>query len=468
MMSSSIRRDDAARRPDGPVRRAPTQRRVMQIDSYDSPDAQDLLRTSEQRLGRQRAQTRELITNGVGAVSFLAAAGLLAALAPWHGSLSVGRLLLVLGVWIVIERVRFPVASCWTYPTMLVLVPALFLLPTPIVPLVATAAIVLRAAPQLVRGKVSISMLPAFVTDAWFTLGPALVLVLAGGHAFGWSHWPVYVLAFIAQLVFDLGTNIGWSWIGEGTSPRLQVPLLGWIYLVDFALAPLGLLIAAAAVQRPGLLLIALSPTVVLVAFARERKERLDQTVSLSTAYRGTALLLGDVVEADDRYTGIHSRDVVDLAVAVARTLRLDGAGQRNVEFTALLHDIGKIRIPKEILNKSESLSDEEWEIVRRHTIDGEQMLRQVGGILASIGRLVRSSHERFDGLGYPDGLAGKEIPIESRIVTACDAFSAMTTDRPYRGARTREEALAELERCSGSHFDPQVVEALVRVNAAG
>jgi HD-GYP domain-containing protein (c-di-GMP phosphodiesterase class II) len=241
----------------------------------------------------------------------------------------------------------------------------------------------------------------------------------------------------------------------------VQVPLLGWVYLFDIALAPLGLVIASAAVDRPVLLLIALSPTVMLIAFARERKQRLDQTLALSTAYRGTALLLGDVVGADDEYTGIHSRDVVDLAMSVAQLLRLDATRRRNVEFAALLHDVGKIRVPKEIIHKPGELDDAEWEVLRQHTIEGEKMLKQVGGILSSIGRFVRSSHERYDGLGYPDGLAGHQIPIESRIVSGCDAYSAMTTDRPYRLALTCEEAVEELRRCAGSQFDPVVVSAL-------
>jgi HD-GYP domain-containing protein (c-di-GMP phosphodiesterase class II) len=436
----------------------------MQIDSYDSPDAQDLLRSGEQRLERQRPLRRELITNIVGAVGFIVAATLLAVLAPWHRSLSVENLALVLAVWVAIERVRFPVASCWTYPTVLVLTPALFMLPTPIVPLVAMVAILLRAAPEIGRRRVPLAMLPTFVTDAWFTLGPALVIVLAGAQQFAWSKWPVYAVALVAQVLFDVAANIGWSWLGEGTSPRLQVPLLGWIYVVDGALAPLGLVIAAAAVQRPGLLLIALSPTVMLIAFARERKQRLDQTVALSSAYRGTALLLGDVVEADDEYTGIHSRDVVELSVAVARALRLDSTQMRNVEFAALLHDVGKIRVPKEIINKPGRLTDEEWEIIRGHTIEGEKMLKQVGGILSSIGCFVRSSHERWDGLGYPDGLVADGIPIESRIVCACDAFSAMTTDRPYRPALAMPDAVEELRCCAGSQFDPRVVEVLERL----
>ncbi len=305
----------------------------MLTDSYDSPDAQDLLRSGEQRLSRQRQQRQTVVTNGVGAVGFVAAATLLATLAPWDRAWSVTSFVLVVGVWVALERVRFPVASCWTYPTMLVFVPALFILPTPIVPAVAMVAILLRAGPELVRRRVSASMIPVFVTDAWFTLGPALVIVVAGAQRFAWSRWPVYVAALVAQLLFDLVANVGWSWIGEGTSPRVQVPLLGWIYLVDAALAPMGLVIAAVAVRRPGLLLIALSPAVMLVALARERRQRLDQTLALSTAYRGTALLLGDVVEADDEYTGMHSRDVVDLSLSVADALALDANRRRNVEF---------------------------------------------------------------------------------------------------------------------------------------
>ncbi|HEY2769883.1 MAG TPA: HD-GYP domain-containing protein [Solirubrobacteraceae bacterium] len=438
----------------------------MQIDSYDSPDAQSLLLAGEQRTARRRPSRRELTTNCVGAVAFIGAASLLAALSHWAQPLRVVNLVLVLAVWLMVERIRFPVASCWTYPTMLVFVPALFMLPTPIVPFVAVVAIVLRAAPQLARREVGLEMLPAFVGDAWFTFGPALVIVLAGAQIFSWSHWPVYVLAFVAQVAFDLAANVAWSWIGEGINPRVQVPLLGWIYAVDAALAPLGLLIAAVTAERPGLLVIALSPTVMLIAFARERQQRLDQTVALSAAYRGTALLLGDVVEADDEYTGLHSRDVLALSLAVAESLGLDPSRRRNVEFSALLHDVGKIRVPKEIVNKTGQLDDEEWAIIRRHTIEGEAMLEQVGGILASVGRFVRCSHERFDGFGYPDGLHGEEIPIESRIVSACDAFSAMTTNRPYRSAMNVAEAIDELRRCSGSQFDPEVIEVLCSIVA--
>ena len=179
--------------------------------------------------------------------------------------------------------------------------------------------------------------------------------------------------------------------------------------------------------------------------FARERQHRIDNALELSTAYRGTAMLLGDVIEADDEYTGSHSRDVVDLVVSVADKLGLEPRDRQRAEFAALLHDVGKVKIPPEIINKAGPLDDAEWALMKTHTIIGEQLLERIGGLLGEVGRIVRSCHERWDGTGYPDGLAGEEIPLAARIVCACDAWSAMTTDRSYRKARTDAEAAAEL-----------------------
>jgi HD-GYP domain-containing protein (c-di-GMP phosphodiesterase class II) len=152
---------------------------------------------------------------------------------------------------------------------------------------------------------------------------------------------------------------------------------------------------------------------------------------------------------------------VLVLALGVAEALGLDSTRRRNVEFAALLHDVGKVYVPKEIINKRGPLNDREWGVIRRHTLEGEAMLNKIGGALSEVGRIVRASHERYDGQGYPDGLAGTTIPIEARIVTACDAYSAMTTDRPYRSARTPTAAIAELYACAGTQFDPDVVTAL-------
>ena len=149
------------------------------------------------------------------------------------------------------------------------------------------------------------------------------------------------------------------------------------------------------------------------------------------------------------------------LVLDVASRLGLDARGQRDAEFAALLHDIGKIKIPGEIINKPGKLTDEEWAVMKTHTVEGERLLSQIGGILGNVGRIVRSCHEDWDGTGYPDGLVAADIPLVARIVRVCDAFSAMTTDRPYRKARSVGEAVAELRRCSGTDFDPAVVDAL-------
>jgi HD-GYP domain-containing protein (c-di-GMP phosphodiesterase class II) len=437
----------------------------VQIDHYHTPDAEALLTLPEQRTAGYRNR-RDIAIEAGAASTLLLAASLFAALAPWQRPLSLTALVAVVATWVVIERVSFPVAGGFTHPTMLAFVPALFVLPTPIVPLTAIGCVLTRAIPAVLGRRAAPTMLLCVVADAWFAIGPAAVVVLAGADRFAWSHWPAYVAAMAVEVGLDATATTVRSWFGERVSPRVQLPLLAWVYISDLTLAPLGLVIAAAAVQRPGLVTIALAPLVTLWLFARERRERMEETLALSTAYRGTALLLGDIVEADDHYTGMHSRDVVDLSIAVACELELDSAVRRRVEFAALLHDVGKIRIPKHIINKGGPLDQEEWMLVRRHTIDGERMLQMVGGTLGEVGRIVRATHERYDGEGYPDGLAGEQIPIEARIISACDAFSAMTTDRAYRPALTPREALAELRRCSGRQFDPRVVAAIELIMA--
>jgi putative nucleotidyltransferase with HDIG domain len=184
--------------------------------------------------------------------------------------------------------------------------------------------------------------------------------------------------------------------------------------------------------------------------------------LELNNAYRGTALVLGDVVEADDGYTGEHCRMVVGLALAVAAELGLDPARRRDLEFAALLHDVGKVAVPKEIINKPGKLNDVEWEIVKTHTIAGQKMLNQVGGFMRQVGSIVRSHHERWDGSGYPDRLAGEQIPLAARIVTCCDSWNAMRTDRSYRRALSYETARTELIANAGIQFDPHVVEAFL------
>jgi diguanylate cyclase (GGDEF)-like protein len=155
---------------------------------------------------------------------------------------------------------------------------------------------------------------------------------------------------------------------------------------------------------------------------------------------------------------GYHLRDVAELASSVARMFSLPVEEIENVRQAAELHDVGKVAIPDAILFKPGPLNDAEWAFIRRHTLIGERIVGAAPA-LRRIATLVRSTHENIDGTGYPHGLAGREIPLGSRIIYVCDAFHAMTTDRPYREAIDYEAAIVELRRCAGSQFDPEVVE---------
>jgi HD-GYP domain-containing protein (c-di-GMP phosphodiesterase class II) len=154
----------------------------------------------------------------------------------------------------------------------------------------------------------------------------------------------------------------------------------------------------------------------------------------------------------------------VELVDNVADELGMDEAGRQELEFAALLHDVGKIAIPTSVLQKPGPLTPEEMRVIQTHTIEGQFMLDRVGGLLCEVGEIVRSSHERWDGHGYPDGLAGEEIPLAARIIGCCDAWNAMTTDRVYREKLPPSKALAELHTCSGTQFDPHVAAAVTRV----
>jgi len=173
------------------------------------------------------------------------------------------------------------------------------------------------------------------------------------------------------------------------------------------------------------------------------------------------AAALASALAERDRYTGEHSESVVDLTARVGESLALDAEEIGRVQMAALLHDIGKVGIPDAILNKPGPLDDREWAIMHQHPVIGERILRAIPG-MGSIARIVRHEHERWDGGGYPDGLAGPDIPVGARIILACDAYHAMVSDRPYRKAIGHTNAMAELSANAGSQFDPSVVEALV------
>lgn len=168
-------------------------------------------------------------------------------------------------------------------------------------------------------------------------------------------------------------------------------------------------------------------------------------------------------LETRDHYTGSHSEAVVDVARDVAESLGLSPDQVREVEQTALLHDIGKVGVPDAVLQKPGPLDDLEWKVMREHPAIGARLVASIPS-LDHLAPAIRAEHERWDGQGYPDGLSGEAIPLASRIGFACDAFHAMTSDRPYRTALPKEEAVRELEAHAGSQFDPAVIDALVRI----
>ncbi len=183
----------------------------------------------------------------------------------------------------------------------------------------------------------------------------------------------------------------------------------------------------------------------------------------LEDSYLATISALASAMEASDEYTADHADTIASMAVDVGTELGLDDAELRQLRHTGLLHDIGKIGIPDPVLHKSGALSTAEAAKMAEHTIIGERILSHAE-CLRPVAPLVRAAHERWDGLGYPDGLEGEAIPLASRIVFVCDAFHAMTSDRPYRQALTAAEALDELRAQAGRQFDPRIVEAFARI----
>jgi diguanylate cyclase (GGDEF)-like protein/putative nucleotidyltransferase with HDIG domain len=176
---------------------------------------------------------------------------------------------------------------------------------------------------------------------------------------------------------------------------------------------------------------------------------------------RPLASALALAVDAKDSYTRSHCQTVSQLCAVIADELGLDGDAVGRVRLAGLLHDVGKIGVPDAILNKPAALTDDEYELMKRHSLLGSDIVEAAE--MHEEARWVRHHHERFDGGGYPDGLAGAEIPLESRIILVADAFEAMTSDRPYRKAPGLEFAVGELQRHAGSQFDPAVVDALCR-----
>jgi hypothetical protein len=426
--------------------------------------AEQLVGEARERRARAMA-SRERTVTSIAAASFLAAAGAWAFLIPdERHTATLVTVAIVLG-YALIVRVRFEYSGLYATPEQLAYVPLLLLGPLPYVPLLFAAAGALSMLPDTRDGTWHRDKWLGNFADSWAIFpGVIAITVLAPGPV-SLEHAELYLLVALAHFAGDLG----WTLVRNALHDRVPAgeiirTYVGGTSWVDAILTPTGFVIALQAAREP-LCLLAIPPLAWLMQlFSEDRAERYSKSLELQRAYRGTVMLLSEVVEYDDPYTAHHSRSIVELVDGVAKELELPEAEHHNLEFAALLHDVGKIAIPKEILNKPGPLNDDEFEVMKTHTIEGQFMLDRVGGRLGEVGEIVRSCHERYDGNGYPDGLKGDQIPLAARIIFVCDAFSAMTQDRVYRKRMSDKEALTELAANAGGQFDPDVAAALIKV----
>jgi len=198
-----------------------------------------------------------------------------------------------------------------------------------------------------------------------------------------------------------------------------------------------------------------------LVTTVRSRLNRSQQLllVQLEQAYESSLIMLANAIELRDHYTRGHVERVRNHALAIARQLGWTDARQNHLAYGSILHDIGKIHILESVLSKPGPLDAAEWEEMKKHPIIGAEMVKNISYLIPAL-PIIRHHHERWDGKGYPDGLSGNEIPLSARIVAVADSLDAMITSRTYRKALTPDEAYEEIARCSGTHFDPEVVRA--------
>ncbi|EKP94630.1 HD-GYP domain-containing protein [Thermaerobacter subterraneus] len=346
-----------------------------------------------------------------------------------------------------------------------------------------------------IRGSVSLSFIPIYVTIMSQGVWPGVVVATLGtvrpadfagmpvravvfnriqlgaaaaasGIVFHWlvkgesitDPWVVFSFAVAAAVYF--ATNIGLSILylkqfSQASLGKLVHQFKSTVALNYLALMPLAYLIAVIE-ERVGLFGVLLFMLPLVVArFSFQRY------VDIHQMFLGTIRALALALEAKDRYTYGHADRVARLAVNIGRQLNLNDIELEQLQYAGILHDIGKIGVRDEILNKPGKYSPEEYEEMKKRPVIGARIVSGVNS-LETVAYWIRHHHERYDGTGYPDGLKGEEIPLGSRIIAVADAFDAMLYDRPYKAGRPLPEVIDELKRCSGTHFDPKIVDVLL------
>jgi HD-GYP domain-containing protein (c-di-GMP phosphodiesterase class II) len=427
-------------------------------------DLEGLVAEARERRPQPMPARERAVAAGM-AFAYLTSAAVVGVLvSPHDRPLHIGTVIALVLLTALTMRAQFEIGSGVASPAALAIVPMLFLAPLHLVPLLVPLAQVISRIPDFATKRAHVDRWLYSLADAWPILGPVLLLGLFASGPPSSHHIGVYIAALASEVVLGFGTVVIGDVLIYGVSSMQALRVAGWAYGIGMILTPVAYMTAVVATKEPIALATVVPLLWLLTVFSRERKERYAAALELSQTYRGTVMVLSDVVEADDNYTAYHCRSVVELATAVGQELKLKADDLQELEIAALLHDVGKIAIPKEILNKPARLTEAEFELMKTHTLEGQALLDRIGGRLARVGTIVRSCHERWDGRGYPDGLLGEEIPLAARIVFCCDAYSAMTTNRPYRKAMARSEAVAELHEHAGSQFEPRVVDALIRV----
>ena len=337
------------------------------------------------------------------------------------------------------------------------------------VAVLAAATQWLRTRPELYKGAFDLGNYATSAGVASLVYDSLDTSRLAAAAASGLAYAAVNNLTLCFAMSLVEGVPLRAVWLERFHWARFHFVLFGPVALsAAIAYEEIGAAGLVAFALPPALMILSVRQYVERTTDAVEEireanREIREANLHLRRAHRDTIAALSRSMEAKDLYTGGHTERVAAVAVALARELGYDHEDLEAIEIGALLHDIGKIGVPEQILRKQGPLTDAEWAVIKRHPVTSDYILSGLE-LHPYVRQCARSSHERIDGAGYPDGLAGDDIPLPARIVLVADALDALTTARPYRVARAPTAALAEIRANTGTQFCPRVVDALEKI----